>query len=193
MTALLVGAVIYTGCVTQSKVDSWNQKHPDAEAKNCAVKYPCILPPADTIFTPGDSTQFKISLEALMLQLDSIRLQNDSLASVLHIDSNCRKFEAAVHSLQLRNAALQKLVNEFNCPSSTITITVPIKDSAETHAMRLQLQRTQEQLQQTQSTLTSTKSVCKVRFWMLIASWLLIVLIVYILFKIKSFSLPWKS
>lgn len=110
-----------SGCTTQSKVQNWNNKHPELAAQYCADKFPA----KDSVYVkevllPGDSTEYLKSIDDLNQSVNALNEINDSLIRVLVTDTACNKYLFTIRSLQRENAILKQKIAVIKCPKDTI-------------------------------------------------------------------------
>jgi hypothetical protein len=109
------------GCTTQSKVQNWNNKHPELAAQYCADKFPAKDSVSiKEVFLPGDSAEYLKSIDDLNQSVNALNEINDSLIRVLVADTACNKYLFTIRSLQRENTILRQKIAAIKCPKDTI-------------------------------------------------------------------------
>ncbi|HEU4574624.1 MAG TPA: hypothetical protein VFS36_06440 [Chitinophagaceae bacterium] len=192
--AILLLIIILTGCLTPKKVARWNNEHPEEEAANCAAKYPC-QPGDTTIISTVDSTGYLQSIQDLESSVLWLNQVNDSLLDVIakdtakHQDSGCTKYAPVIKKQAQEIASLKYQLR--NIPPIVITdsVYVPYIDSAPLTALRLALDKEQAGRQKAEKELMTKQGQANTRLWMFIASAVLNLLLIILLFRKKSSTL----
>ena len=191
-------ATCNTGCATlqerkekrqEEKVKVWNALHPEKEAKNCAEKYPCK---GDSIITVSfDSSEYLLTIEDLIQRFLIVDNLNDSLLQELdYRDSACKKYAPVISRLRSEVAQLQYQVQHQKPVIQKETITNTIVDSAALKGALLEnarilkenAQLIKERDEWKEKALTSSGNA-KARLWMAIASGVLNLFLMVLLFK----------
>lgn len=176
----------FTACINAKKVQRWNDDHPELEAKNCFQKYPA-RPGDTTVSNTVDSFDYSRDLFDVNEYINVLNSINDSLAAVLQLkDTACNKYVSALQKQKMQILKLQDKASNMR-PLIIHNDTVFRKlDSAALHGFRLENSRLLGEIENNEKDLASSKSVAKIRMWMLIASCILNVLLIVLLFKKKS-------
>lgn len=138
---VLVGTlfIVTQGCITESKVKRWNDKHPEAYAKGCADAFP-VIAKIDSVVTVDSSAYIQAYID-LMIYADSLlnEMQKHS-TDTLYVPSI--KADAKLRE-QIEKEVRRRLKP---CVDSVKVITITVPDSARVKELMLKNSRIKDSL-----------------------------------------------
>lgn len=184
LTILLLWlTLVATGCLTSGKVARWNREHPELAARYCADNFPPAI--GDTVVsTRIDSADYIKYLDELQQSVLALNSVNDSLLLALTDKDTTQDSRASFAAyIDYTNNLVKRLLNT---PPKIVyqDKLIPIRDSADAQAIRLENTRLQGTVQNQKEKILELQGKVKTRLWIIIALSLLVALaIVGIIYK----------
>lgn len=188
-----VSAALFS-CMTQSKVERWNNEHPKESAVYCMVKYPCVAGDSiilrDTVIKLAENQNYQATIDSLSRYIDRL---NSEWGSIVQ-DTQNEKRDSTYMALYARykevGADLQRFKNAYKpCEPDTLRINVekriPYVDSAANVFYRERAIQAEERGKKLETELEHWKGLAKTRFWMLIGLSALVALFLVVFIRRK--------
>lgn len=176
--------------MTANNLPKHNDKYPQQAAEYAANKWPCTTGDT-TVIIETDSAQYLQSIQDLEYSVSWLNEINDSLWKELasfrdttHSDTICRKYAPVIKQQQKEIENLRFQLDHILPIFVTNTSYVPVIDSANNTALRLAYLGEQKRRQELETQVTEWRAKALIRFWMLIAFALAV--IVYVIYKLKK-------
>lgn len=134
------------GCMTPKNLPKHNDKFPPEASSYAAKHFPCL--PGDTVtITEIDSADYTTGVAQLWHMIDYLGVVNDSLLDRLnnakdpegHPDTACNKYIPVITGLRSQIADLKTQLQNVKPKIEIRNNYIPVKDSAESNSLRLQL------------------------------------------------------
>lgn len=162
-------------CLTQSKVEDWNRRHPEQAATYCAQQYPCKVQDS-TVTEDTAAAAFTGAAGQIDQAAAALAATNDSLLQELQgRDTLCAKYAPVIRQLQAGIANLRDSLKKM--PPKVVTKTVKERwiDNAAVTAATARAERTAAEKALIEQRLTDAQTGRRHWRWAAIVSWLLII------------------
>lgn len=181
----LIAVLFGTGCMTPQKAVSY-LKEKKLLDDTCAANYPCVPTDSITVISKSDSAEYLEVIASLQNDLYSAWSLADSLLTVVNqpvniLDTNCRKYAAAITRLKNENEYLRQKIKSIPPVHDTVTVKVKIRDTALEQTYIDQRDDYKKKLD---------KTIAKKEWWQKAAliTWGLLLLLILIGYLIKKFT-----
>ncbi len=130
----IIALLFASGCMTPQKAVSY-LKEKKLLDDTCAANYPCVTTDSITVISRSDSAEYLDVIASLQDDLYKAWSLADSLYTVVNqpvniLDTNCRKYAAAINRLKAENETLKRRIANIPAVHDTVTVRVKVRDTA---------------------------------------------------------------